>query len=725
MSSIVSPAAWARRSAANPWRVVAIWGVALVASLAIIATLLSSALTSSTNFIGSTESKRADHQITHQIGIHDAVTETVVIHKAGATPAELRPTVERLAQQIRGLGSGIVGGATTPWSGGAGKGLIDRSGSSALIAVRMAGSESDAQDHIAKVLALAQSAGESSGFTVRVTGQASIAHDVNKAAESDLAKGEAIGIPVALIVLLLVFGTLVSALLPIGLAIVSIMVSLALTALIGQAYELSFFVTNMITMMGLAVGIDYVLFIVSRYREERTAGFEKLDAIERAGSTASRAVLFSGITVVVALVGLLIVPTTIFLSLAAGAILVVLCALAAALTLLPASLSLLGDRIDAGRVSRLVPARLRARRPSVGFWPRAVAGVMRRPVVSIVVVAGALIVAAIPYLDLNTGAAGVTSLPSTLQSRQGFEMLQRDFSVGAIAPARIAVLGNPDSSANRAEIASITKAVADKPIFGTPSLEPGASARGAVLDVPINADANSPAATQAVRELRGLTNLQVGGTTSQNIDYFDISSRYLPIVVGIVLALSFLVLLLAFRSVVVPLLAIAMNLLSVGAAYGILTLVTQKGFGAGLLGFQQVGTVEAWIPLFLFSVLFGLSMDYHVFLLSRIRERFDATGDTEAAISYGITSSARLITGAALIMVAVFAGFASGQLVMFQQMGFGLAVAILIDATLVRTVLVPATMKLVGTANWYLPRSLGWLPRVSVEGERAVSAETA
>ena len=191
------------------------------------------------------------------------------------------------------------------------------------------------------------------------------------------------------------------------------------------------------------------------------------------------------------------------------------------------------------------------------------------------------------------------------------------------------------------------------------------------------------------------------------------------------LALSFLVLLLAFRSVVVPLLAIAMNLLSVGAAYGILTLVTQKGFGSGLLGFQQVGTVEAWIPLFLFSVLFGLSMDYHVFLLSRIRERFDATGDTEAAISYGITSSARLITGAALIMVAVFAGFASGDLVMFQQMGFGLAAAILIDATLVRTVLVPATMKLVGTANWYLPRSLAWLPRVSVEGERSVSAETA
>ena len=725
MRHALSPATWARRSAAHPWRVVAIWGVAFAASLAIIATLLSSALTSSTSFIGSTESKTADHQITRQIGVHDAITETVVIRRAGATPAELKPAVERLAGQIRGLGSGIVDAAATPWSGRGGNALLDRRGDAALISVRMAGSETDAQDHIAKVLALARDA-EQDGLTVRVTGQASIAHDIDKAAQSDLSKGEAIGIPVALIVLLLVFGTLVSALLPIGLSIVSIVLSLALTSLLGQAYELSFFVTNMITMMGLAVGIDYVLFIVSRYREERDAGFEKLDAIERTGATASRAVLFSGITVVVALVGLLIVPTTIFLSLAAGAILVVLCALAAALTLLPASLSLLGDRVESGRVSRLVPSRFRAGRSGFSFWPRAVAGVMRRPVVSLVVVSGALILAAIPYVDLHTGAAGVTSLPSSLQSRQGFELLQKDFSVGAIAPARIPLVGNPDSAANRAEVVRLTKAVAGRPIFGTPSIEPGSSVRGAVLDIPINADANSEAATQAVRDLRHLTALPVGGTTSQNIDYFDISSSYLPIVVGIVLALSFLVLLLAFRSLVVPLLAIGMNLLSVGAAYGILTLVTQKGYGAGFFGFQQVGTVEAWIPLFLFSVLFGLSMDYHVFLLSRIRERYDATGDTEAAITHGITSSARLITGAALIMVAVFAGFASGQLVMFQQMGFGLAVAILIDATLVRTVLVPAAMKLVGSANWYLPRSLDWLPRMNVEGgEHAVTRETA
>ncbi|MDH4340796.1 MAG: MMPL family transporter [Thermoleophilia bacterium] len=721
-SAITSPAAWARRSATHPRRVIAVWGVVVIASLAIVATLLGSALTSSMNFIGSPESKRADQAITAQIGVRDAVTETVAITRAGATAAQLRPTVERLAGQIRALGPSVVEGVATPWSAGGNAGLLSRNGQTGLISVRMAGSTAEAQDHIGPILALARSAEGSSGATVRVTGQASIAEDVNTAAEKDLKTGEAIGIPVALLVLLLVFGTLVSALLPIGLAVVAILVSLALTALVGQVFELSFFVTNMITMMGLAVGIDYVLFIVSRYREERAAGREKLDAIEQAGQTASRAVLFSGLTVVVALVGLLIVPTTIFVSLATGAILVVLCALAAAHTLLPATLSLLGDRIDAGRVSRLLPARLRPRR-TTGFWPRAVRGVMRRPIVSVVVVVAALGLAAVPYLDLRPGAAGVESMPSGLQSRQGFELLQREFSVGGIAPARIPLLGDPSSAANRRQIATITSRVAERPIFGTPVLEPGATARGAVLDVPINADASSPAATAAVRELRTYTTLPVGGTTSQNIDYFDISSRYLPIVVGIVLALSFLVLLVAFRSIVVPLLAIAMNLLSVGAAYGLLTLVSQKGYGAGLLGFQRVSTIEAWLPLFLFAVLFGLSMDYQVFLLSRIRERFIATGDTASAIVEGISSSARLITGAALIMVVVFAGFASGQLVMFQQMGFGLAVAILIDATLVRTVLVPAAMRLLGDRNWYLPKHIAWLARFSPDSPTPARAE--
>ncbi len=282
-------------------------------------------------------------------------------------------------------------------------------------------------------------------------------------------------------------------------------------------------------------------------------------------------------------------------------------------------------------------------------------------------------------------------------------MLARDFSVGGISPARIPVTGD-------AEVRSITAAIAGDPRFGTPVLNQG------VLDVPVNEPATSEAAIAAVRHLRDVSASPVGGDSSQNADYFDIVDQYLPIVIGIVLALSFVVLLIAFRSIVVPIVAILMNLLSVGAAYGVLVLVMQKGYGAGIFGFMQVDTIEAWIPLFLFSVLFGLSMDYHVFLLSRIRERYLQTGDTEDAITFGISSSARLITGAALIMVAVFSGFAAGELVMFQQMGFGLAVAVLVDATVVRTILVPATMKLLGRWNFYLPRRLSWLPRLDVEG---------
>jgi putative drug exporter of the RND superfamily len=397
------------------------------------------------------------------------------------------------------------------------------------------------------------------------------------------------------------------------------------------------------------------------------------------------------------------------------------------MTLLPATLVLLGARLEAGRVGRLLPRRFQADQTQAtsgtGFWPRVVGGVMRRPVLCGGVVVVLLVAAALPYASMKTGSSGVASLPHGLTSRQAYETLRGKFAVGNVAPARIPIVGNPASPANRAAIAQITTAVASDPIFGRPQLEPGASARGAVLAVPINADPTSAKATAAVTKLRAATPLPVTGEAAQNLDYYTISSNYQPIVFAIVLALSFIVLLLAFRSVVIPIVAIIMNLLSVGAAYGLLTLVTQKGYGAGLLGFQRVDVIEAWIPLFLFAVLFGLSMDYHVFLISRIRERYDATGDTHVAISEGISSSARLITGAALIMVAVFAGFAQGQLVMFQQMGFGLAVAILIDATLVRTVLVPAVMSLLGPLNWYLPGWLSWLPHLSIEGRPASSAD--
>ncbi len=711
MFSSLSPRALARSSAEHPKRVIWIWLATLIAAFAVIGLLLADVLSPAQSFVTTPESQRAANQIEQITGSPDAVVEQVVVTAATGSFADapLRTQVDNLTGKLKGLGPTVVASAISPTADPL---LLSEDATTAVIPVVMAGSINEARDNITKVLDTAKSADGVAGLDVKVTGLTSIEKASNKVAENDLKVGETIGIGIGLIILALVFGALVSALLPLILAIAAIIVALALTALVGQLGDLSFFVQNMITMMGLAVGIDYALFIVSRFREERALGVAKLDAIERAGDTSSRAVFFSGITVVVALISLLIVPMSVFVSLGLGAILAVLAAVAAALTLLPALLSVLGDRIEKGR---LVPKR-RTADARTGFWARVVTWVMKRPVASFVLAAGLLVAASIPYWGINTGASGVETLPANIEARQAFETLQKDFNVGAIAPARIPIAGDPTSAANTAEIGRITSAIAGDPVLGTPALEQGAGPKGGVLAVPVNADSTSPAAEDAVNRLRAVTDLSVGGATSLNIDYFDIASRYLPIVVVVVLALSFLVLLLAFRSIVVPIVAIILNLLSVGAAFGLVTLVSQKGYGAGFFGFQQVDTIEAWIPIFLFAVLFGLSMDYHVFLLSRIREKFVETGDNVASITHGISSSGRLITGAALIMVAVFGGFAAGDLVMFQQMGFGLGVAVLLDATIVRGVLLPAIMRLLGNTNWYLPKSLDWMPNVAIEG---------
>lgn len=712
MKSFLSPAAWARTSANNPKRVLWIWAAVLVASIAIIATLLKSATTNAQSFTQTQESDRASALITGTIGAQEPSVENVLLTSRTPGDPALKSVGTALAAKISALGPNLVTSVATPWNGG-GDQLIAKSGTTVWIPVTMAGDVNDARKNAPDLLKVTQAANVKDGVQVRVAGPGSIDVDTNKVAEEDLKTGEGVGILIGLVILAFVFGALMSALLPVGLAIASIVVALALTALIGQIGQLSFFVTNMITMMGLAVGIDYVLFIVSRFREERAAGVEKIEAISTAANTAGRAVVFSGMTVVVALIGMVIIPSSIFLSLGLGAILVVLAAVAASTTLLPAVLSILGDRIEKGSLGRFLP-KPRGDRPS--FWVRIVDVVMRRPVVSFLATAAILLVAAVPYLSSKTGASGVSSLSTELQSRQGYDLLAKEFNVKGVAVAEIPIVGDPGSAANNATIAGITKGIAGDKILGVPRLAPGAGPKGGVLIVDVNAESTSNTAADAVRRLRAVTDLPVGGLVAQQVDFYDISSHYLPIMITVVLGLSFLILLLAFRSIVVPLLAIVLNLLSVGAAFGLLTLVTQKGYGAGFFGFQKAPVMEAWLPLFLFSVLFGLSMDYHVFLLSRIKERFEQTHDNADSIRFGIGSSARLITGAALIMVAVFGGFAAGNLVMFQQMGFGLGVAVLIDATIVRSILVPAGMKIIGKYNWYLPKGLGWLPHLSIEG---------
>jgi putative drug exporter of the RND superfamily len=715
----LSTGALARRSARRPWLTIGAWVGALVVAGFLIVSFLGDALTTEADVTSTPESRAAELLVEERMPPSADEPDEVIAVRSGELSVDdpaFRSHVEALLARAATLGAE----PTSNYYSDGDESLVSSDRDTMALPLRLS---DDSDSTVESLVDEVAAANGDDGFQTAITGPLTADVDFNTAAEEDLQRGEMFGIGIALLVLLVVFGALVASLVPILLALVSIFVGLGLTALVGAGFELSFFVVNMLVMMGLAVGIDYALFVVSRYREERAKGLEKLNAITAAGSTASRAVLFSGVTVVLALVGMFLIPSTIFRSLAVGAILVVLVTVAAALTLLPAVLSLLGDRIDALKLPFL---RLRAE--GGGFWARVAGAVMRRPVVSLVASVAVLVAAAVPFAGINTGFAGVSTLPDSFESKRGFELLDEEFGYGT-APAEIVIDGDIPSPGVQAGIERLEGLLASDESFGRPELTVNDSGDLAVMTVLLAGDDASSEATEGVATLRDdyvpeafagtSAEVLVGGDAAENVDFFDITDQYLPVVIAFVLGLSFLLLALAFRSLVVPATSILMNLLSVGAAFGLLVLVFQEGIGTGLFGFDQVETIEAWIPLFLFTVLFGLSMDYHVFLLSRIRERYDQTGDNTGSIAFGVSSTARIITGAALIMVAVFGGFAAGQLVMFEQMGFGLGVAVLLDATIVRSVLVPATMRLLGERNWYLPRRLEWLPDLRVEAARA------
>ena len=711
----------ARFAAAHPWRVLATWGVVLLASLVAIGALLGSALTTDQDVTTNPESKRAADLMGQSFPVRDGSSEFVVVHSGSRSAAD--PDFRRYVSEVRSAltGTGATASVSDPFAP-ENSTAVSEDGHAVLIAVSMG---PDAEEGIVDVTDQVQLADRAKAFDVAITGEFTLDHDFNELASHDLEKGELqIGMPAALIVLLLVFGAVVAALLPMGIALLSIIVTVALAALVGQVVTLSFFIVNMVTAMGLALGIDYSLFVLSRYREERHRGLEKTDAIVASGGTASKAVLFSGSSFVVALVGLLLVPDTILRSLAFGAILVGIVTVVAALTLLPALLALLGDHVNALRLpffGREQPAESR-------FWARAVGGVVRRPATALAGSVLLLLLLAAPVLDLRTGNAGVSTLPDNTHSKAGFLALERSFP-GAVSadPAQVVIAGDVRSPAASAALGRLQDALQADPDFGPPTSTLAPDADVAVVTVAVRGDPNSDRARSAVQRLRddlvptslASTDLAayVGGSTAENIDYTDLINKWLPIVLTFVLGVSLVLLTVIFRSVVLAGTAVLLNLLSVGAAYGLLVLVFQHGHGTGLLGFQQVERVEAWVPVFLFSVLFALSMDYHVFLITRIRERYAHSGDTVDAVVHGIAATGRIITGAALIIVAVFAGFAAGDLVMFQQMGFGVGVALLLDATLIRMVVVPAAMTVLGRWNWYLPTWLEWLPELHVEGD--------
>ena len=718
----------ARICAKRPWVTVGAWIALVVIAGLLIQSLFASATTTELVLSGSAESARASQLLEDRLRGPEPLVEIVIVQSDSLTvdDPEFQAKVESVFHEVMALGGATVVFGRNYYQEGDAT-LVSADRQTTIMEVVLAGTFDEAAVNVEHIIDVVKEADAADDFRVLVGGTASISFETNELSQHDLEQGERFGLPVALIILLVLFGTVIAALLPIGLAVFAIIVALGLTAVIGQAFELVFFVTMMITMIGLAVGIDYSLLIVSRFREEMNKGLDKLEAVERAGDAAGRTVLFSGVTVVIALCGMLIVPASFFQSLAVGAILVVIVALAATLTLLPAALALLGAGVNRLRIPFVGMSNLESAEVNKqGFWEATTRIVTKYPVISILVIGVPMLVVTFFYFQIETGLNGVDTFPEGAQTREAFFLLEEKFSFGLVNPTEIVIDGNVNDPQVQSAVAKLQESLSSDPRFPIPPiLVPNPSGDLALLTLPIPGESRSRANVDAVTDIRerhipaafeGVqADVYVGGVTAVAADMFGVVDSYTPIVFAFVLGFSFIVLLLVFRSIVIPVKAVIMNLLSVGTAYGLMVLVFQKGIGTDLLGFQHAEVIDAWIPLFLFTILFGLSMDYHVFLLSRIRERYDQTGSNEEAVSYGLRSTAGIITGAALIMVAVFGAFASGETIINQQVGFGLAVAVLLDATLVRSVLVPASMEVLGRGNWYLPSWLEWMPDLRVE----------
>ena len=590
--------------------------------------------------------------------------------------------------------------------------------------------EGKAKDKIEPILDVVRgAAAESSGFEISMAGDTSINKQVDDVADEDFGRIMIVTLVLGLVILLIAFRAVVAAAIPLVLAIGSIISATAIAALVSQFYPLADSYSEMILLMGMAVGIDYSLFIVSRFRSERKAGRSKLEAIAVASNTTGRAVFYAGVTVVLSLTGLVLTNNPIFISLSLAAIMVVLIAIVGSLTLLPAMLGVLGDNVNRLRVPIIGRE---SRENTGGIWSAITDRVLARPGIMATVTATALIALAIPVTSLNLGFnSGSDAIPDAVEGKRAVELLEEHFTSGLLGPA-VVVVDSPDvnSSEVQTSVATLIDIVEQDDAFFAPfdvKINKAGNLLGVI--VPIVGEIDDSESENAVKHLRedvipaafadSSAKVYVTGQTAGSMDFKSHMYASAPYVFGFVLGLAFLLLLVMFRSIVIPVKAIVLNLLSVGAAYGVLVMVFQWGWGISLLGAEATGVIEAWLPLFLFGILFGLSMDYHMLLLNRIKESHDKGFSNEEAVSEGIKLTAGQITSAAAIMVGVFGAFALGSIVGLQQFGVGLGVAVLIDATVIRSVLLPASMKLLGDRNWYLPTWLEWLPKISTEGEES------
>lgn len=708
----------ARWSVAHRWRVLAAW-VVLVALAALAASATGTrGIDPIDGLVG--DSGTAQRML-ERAGMLDGPGEVVLV-TAGGAPVD-GPSGDRLVAELATAARAADGVAAVVTDG---DGFVAADGEARFLGIAIDDVDADAVDgNVAELRAAIADVAPPAGWQVRQFGDVSLDADIGEMVGEDLARSELLTLPVTLAILVVTFGAVVAAGLPLLVGLVSVFATISVGALVSHVVPHSDFAPNLVTMLGIALGIDYTLFLLRREREERAAGRSGPDSIGRAAATSGHAVLVSGVVVAVAMCGLLVSGDTMFASMGVNAMLVVAVVVATALLVVPALLGVLGRGVDRGRVPLL--GRRRSRRSA---WEPVARLAVRRPRTVVVVVVALLVLASLPALQMRTGDASLDSYPRTQPAVAAAAAFQRHFP-GGIEPAVVVVHRDGDGTSARALDRAIGEleegAIAAGVATGAASSTTSTDGRTVEIEVPITGFDSRADADEAVGTLRELADrsigaldgvtVAVGGSDAESLDFARLMRDRLPVVLAVVLGSSFVLLAIAFRSIVLPGVAIGLNLLSVGAAYGFLVWGFQRGGLEPFLGVAGGGTIVPWMPLFLFTLLFGLSMDYHVFMVSRIRERHLAGASMRDAIVGGVGSSASTITSAALIMVGVFAAFAMSRLAEMQQMGAGLAFAILLDATIVRGLLLPATLGVLGERTWYRP---GWMrtgPRRVPEAE--------
>jgi putative drug exporter of the RND superfamily len=664
-------------------------------------------------------------------GVVQRATESVLVQErasgrtiaadpqARAAIRQVTLTLERIPRVATNVQSPLAPGGTSLAAGA--HGLISRDGRSALVTFEVAGNVNNADQIVAgaqRALAAVQAAHP--GTRIAEAGEASVGRAINNVVSDDFRHAEVTSVPITLVLLLVVFGALIAAGIPLLLAGTAVATAISLLAIPSRWLPIGSTTSSVVLLVGMAVGIDYSLFYLRREREERAAGASQAEALRTAAATSGRAIVVSGLTVMISLAGLFLTGIDVFTGIAIGTILVVGVAVIGSLTALPALLSLLGTWVDKGKIPFLGRRRTAARRSA--FWNALVRRVVARPVLWGGTAALALIALSIPAFSMRLADPGLHDLPTSVPVVRNLLAIQQSFP-GGPAPAEVVVTGKDLSGqpVRQAVAALQGRAGTSGPLREPVTATLLGHGRVLVVSVPLAGDGTNRTSISALETLRdralpatlgkvGGVSYAVAGNTASTHDFSARMHSRAPIVFAFVLGLAFLLLLLTFRSVAIPLMSIVLNLLSVGAAYGLLTLIFQDGHLSGLLGFSPYGGIVTWMPLFLFVLLFGLSMDYHVFILSRIRELRLRGWSTPQSITGGIAGSAGVVTSAAVIMVAVFSIFATLSLIEFKMFGVAMAAAVLIDATVVRGVLMPAAMSLLGDRNWYLPGWLSWLP---------------